>query len=170
MVGYALVCLPCSILYLACWLFFLPLNAFGGLSAWGFISMGTSLSLTPNLDTKHDLVWAVKGCRVLLSVWVGEADTWEGKVALGCAQCISSGTCRGEHPAASGLREHRPAPWYREDPRNLWTHRLTLSLAGNVLYTDSVPSNLPECGFFCFYFYFYFFASSRQPPGDSYEI
>lgn len=151
-------------------------NASGGLPAWGFISVGTSLSLTPNPDSKHVLEWRMK-------------DPWGSLVCLGCCSrrlegepldffrlcpymvhsMSVQGLVRGGTWQLSSPREHMPAPHCRDASRSLCTFPVAVALARSTLSTSSVPrgyclppSNFPESGL-----WFLFLASARHPLGGA---
>lgn len=113
MAGQDLVCWPCSILRPAMVAILPASNMSSMLPPWDFISVGTSLSLTPSLDTNHVLecrmkdLWGSLVCLGLGSRPLGRETSWLSQpLPLGGAQCVISGTYKRGNLAA--FRPERP--------------------------------------------------------------
>lgn len=142
MAGQDLVCLPCSILGPAIVAILPASNMSSMLPPWDFISVGTSLSLAPSLDTNHVLecrmkdLWGSLVCLGLGSRPLGRETSWLSQpLPLGGAQCVISGTYKRGNLAA--FRPERPpaSPRYWEDPEESLHSPMTISLTGSTFST-----------------------------------
>lgn len=114
MAGQGLMCLPYSVLGPSMVAILPASNVSGMLPPWDFISVGTSLSVTPSLDTNHVLAWRVKDlwgslvCLGLGSRPLRRETAWLPQpLPLGGTQCVISGTYkRGNLAAVRPERAH----------------------------------------------------------------